>query len=333
MRRSLAGMFALAALLWATVASGHPLAPLVLEMVEGGDGVVEASLKEPAVRPRGAHPGPIWPRGCRPLGEPARRSTEDARITSYRLACEGLVGERIGMSGLSGLNAVLRIELADGHVHQALLDESEASSVISAAPGSLTVLRDYAALGIRHLMGGLDHLLFVVGLLMVVASKKRLVLALTAFTLGHSLTLGAATLGWVRLPTGPVEVGIALSLVVVALEVVRRQEQDDGRAGPRSVMVAGVFGLLHGFGFAGALSEAGLAAGEIPLALLGFNLGIELGQLAVVLVAWGLVGAARRLDLAEKAPKSLARLRLAPAYVIGSLAVMWCFERAATWLG
>ncbi|HHH31577.1 MAG TPA: HupE/UreJ family protein [Polyangiaceae bacterium] len=310
-----------------STAQAHPLAPVVLQLGEEGDAVV-ATLKEPAVRPRGAIYTPVWP--CEPLADPERQATDEARLTRYRLRCDALVGSAVGVTGLGGVTAVVRVELPSGRVHQALVDADHPTITIPPASPAGEVVADYALLGMRHLLAGLDHVLFVVGLMLLVRGRRRLVVALTAFTLGHSITLGAAVLGLARLPAGPIELGIALSLVLLALQIARPRNED--RTPRRPWLFALTFGLLHGFGFAGGLTEAGLLAHDVPLALLGFNLGVELGQLAVVLAAWLLAALAGRLPLCAH-KRSPAWLRLAPSYLIGSLAVMWCFERAAAWLG
>jgi hydrogenase/urease accessory protein HupE len=186
------------------------------------------------------------------------------------------------------------------------------------------VAATYLRLGVEHILLGYDHLLFVLGLILVAASTRQLVMAITAFTAAHSITLAAAVLGVVHVPPKPVEAVIALSIAFVAVEIVRAREGKAGTAARAPWLVAFAFGLLHGFGFAGALSEIGMPEGHIPAALLFFNLGVEAGQLlfvAAVMVSAALVRLVR-LPL----PRWAA---LAPPYVIGSVAMFWVLQRVA----
>jgi hypothetical protein len=184
----------------------------------------------------------------------------------------------------------------------------------------------YTALGIEHILLGIDHLLFVLGLLLLVHGGWMLVKTITAFTLAHSITLGLATLGYVSAPTRPVEAAIALSIVFVAAEIVHARQGHIGLAARRPWVVAFAFGLLHGFGFAGALSEIGLPLGEIPIALLFFNVGVELGQIVFVGLALTLAWVLRRLPVSWP-----SWVEAAPAYAIGIMAMYWFIDRAA-WL-
>ena len=189
--------------------------------------------------------------------------------------------------------AVVRVVFSDGRVAEGVLAGDPPVFQVPAAPRPWRVLVDYARLGVGHILTGPDHLLFVFGLVLLAGASRRLLTTVTAFTLGHSVTLAAAVLGLVRLPAAPIEVAIAASVFVLAVELAR----DPGRPSAirrRPWVMAFVFGLLHGLGFASALTEAGLPAGEIPLALLGFNLGIEVGQIAFVgcVLAIGSVAAA-----------------------------------------
>jgi hydrogenase/urease accessory protein HupE len=196
------------------------------------------------------------------------------------------------------------------------------SFVVPERERAFDVLRSYAALGIEHILLGLDHLLFVFGLLLLVGRRSAaLVKTITAFTAGHSVTLSLAALGLVRVPQAPVELLIALSVFALAVELAR---PDRGAVGRRPWVMALLFGLLHGLGFAAALAQVGLPETDIPLALFSFNVGIEIGQLAFVAVI-----VAGRHWLA----RPLARLprwsEAVPIYTLGCLAAYWCFERAA----
>ena len=186
----------------------------------------------------------------------------------------------------------------------------------------------YLRLGIKHILLGIDHLLFVLALMILVAGRRRLVGTVTAFTAAHSLTLAAAALGLVRVPQKPVEAVIALSIVFVASEIIRGREGKPGLTARSPWVVAFIFGLLHGFGFAGALSEVGLPPQAIPLALLFFNVGVELGQLLFIGAVAIVVVAIRRL--AVPSPTWAWRV---PAYGIGAVAAMWTLERVTGFWG
>jgi hypothetical protein len=186
--------------------------------------------------------------------------------------------------------------------------------------------RRYTLLGIEHILFGIDHLLFVVGLLLIVRGPWMLLKTITAFTLAHSLTLGLATLGIVKVPSAPVEACIALSIVLVAAEGLRQSRQ--GSLPRRPWLIAFVFGLLHGFGFAGALSALGLPVAEIPAALLFFNVGVETGQIAFVVVLLGIH------YLLGRWIATLPRWTEAiPGYAIGCMAMLWFFERVTVIVG
>ena len=184
------------------------------------------------------------------------------------------------------------------------------------------VLRAYVGLGVEHILFGIDHLLFVLCLLLLVRRLHQLLATITAFTLAHSITLAAATLGFIRVPIAPVEATIALSIVFLASELVRDERRRGVVARCYPWLVAFTFGLLHGLGFAGALAEVGLPQGEIPLALFAFNVGVELGQLAFVTAVLTLVRLVRLLPLHLPAWG-----KGAAGYAIGSLAAFWVFAR------
>ena len=184
------------------------------------------------------------------------------------------------------------------------------------------VLQHYLALGIEHILRGYDHLLFVACLVLLAGSFKRTALAVTGFTTAHSMTLGAAAMGYVNVPAPPVEAAIALSIVFLAAELAR--ERRDTLTWRHPVVVAGLFGLLHGFGFAAVLAEVGLPHNESLVALLGFNLGVEAGQLAFVLVL--MLGFDLLSRSSADSVKTVVLSRIA-AYPVGTLAIFWFMER------
>ncbi len=247
-------------------------------------------------------------------------------IWSIDCKTPGLVGESIGVRGIvrRGAGSVVRVIRADGTVVQGVVSKDHPMFTVPAQPSSREVLRRYARLGIEHLWFGLDHVLFILGLLLLVHRWRDLLLTVTAFTLGHSVTLCLATLGIVRAPTAYIEVLIALTLVWLAWEVLKQDAPS--RRSPfakRPWRMAAAFGLLHGFGFAGALSQVGLPQAEIPIALFAFNVGIELGQLALIAVS-AMVWFAVSPLLKRAGPRWL---RGAGAYAIGALASYWVIER------
>ena len=201
-------------------------------------------------------------------------------------------------------------------------------AALNAGSGSIAdAAGRYLGLGIEHILLGVDHLLFVFGLMLLVNGPWMLVKTITAFTLAHSITLALATLGYVAVPPRPVDAAIALSIMFVGAEILRARQGRPGLAARRPWVVAFAFGLLHGLGFAGALTALGLAPGEIPLALLFFNLGVELGQLMFVAAFLALAWALRRLQVSW--PRWAASL---PAYAIGTIAAFWLIERTSGFL-
>jgi hypothetical protein len=316
----------------ATVAGAHPLAPALLEVREVGDGRLQVSFKTSATRLRGTELVPVLPEACAPLlplgVEPGPGSVTERFVAECGSA--ELVGARIGVRGLAErrIDALLRVELADGRRLQAVLRGSDPFYEVPARPLRLAVARQYAALGSEHIGTGLDHLLFVFGLLLLVGGNLReVVQTVTAFTIGHSVTLSLAVLGFVRFPTAPIELAIAGSVFLLAVELAREPDARPGWLRRSPWLMAGGFGLLHGLGFAGALAQVGLPADEIPLALFAFNVGIELGQVVVVVVvlaAWRLLTSWR-----VAAPRWA---RTVPVYGLGTLAAYWCLQRAAVLL-
>jgi hydrogenase/urease accessory protein HupE len=237
----------------------------------------------------------------------------------------GLVGGTIFIDGLATTltDVLVRIEQLDGTLQTARLTPDSVSMLVVAAPTRREVAATYLELGVDHILSGVDHLLFVFALLLLAQGWRRLIATVTAFTVAHSITLAAATLGAVRVSQTPIEAIIALSIAVVAAEVLREDEQTTAtQRWPWTIAFA--FGLLHGFGFAGALTEIGLPEKAIPLALFFFNIGVEIGQLLFVLGCLTLAALARRINLSL--PPALAHW---PAYCVGSVAAFWTIDRLA----
>jgi hydrogenase/urease accessory protein HupE len=247
----------------------------------------------------------------------------------------GLIGQKIAIEGLSGTSTdvLVRIESLGGATQTERLSPTKTAFIVQAAPASLEVAATYLRLGIEHILFGFDHLLFVLALVILVRGWRRVAITVTAFTVAHSITLAAATLGLVNVPGRPVEAAIALSIVLVAVEIVNARRGIPSLTERRPWLVAFCFGLLHGLGFAGALAEVGLPNHAIPIALLFFNLGVEIGQLAfvaAVLVAGELVRRALALRLQPaRVQRTVDRLDAAAAYAIGAVAAYWLIERTS----
>ncbi|MDH5352618.1 MAG: HupE/UreJ family protein, partial [Betaproteobacteria bacterium] len=234
-------------------------------------------------------------------------------------------GKTIVIDGLATTvtDVILRVQHADGRVDSALLKPASPSFTFGAARTVWQRAGAYLRLGVEHILSGIDHLLFVLGLLLIVQGRGRLVATITAFTVAHSLTLGAATLGLLSVPAPPVEASIALSILFLGPEIMRRRRGETSFTLRNPWVVAFAFGLLHGLGFAGALAAVGLPRADIPLALFLFNVGVEVGQLAFVGVLLALAWAARAWAI--RWPQVVEML---PGYVVGSMGAFWTIERS-----
>jgi hydrogenase/urease accessory protein HupE len=256
----------------------------------------------------------------------ATRTTGEAAVQMWRFRADSLRGRTVRIAGLEETltDALVRVSFMDGGTWVRRLTPQMAAAVIPEMQSAWAVAGSYLMLGIEHILLGVDHLLFVLALLMLTTGTWRLLKAVTAFTVAHSITLGLATLGFVHVPSKPVEAIIALSIVFVAAEIVHAREGRRGLAAEMPWVVAFTFGLLHGFGFAGALSEIGLPEGHIPLGLFFFNVGVEIGQLLFIAAALSLVALVRR------GPVALPRwTALTPTYAIGGIASFWLIQRVA----
>jgi hydrogenase/urease accessory protein HupE len=202
-----------------------------------------------------------------------------------------------------------------------MLQPDKDSSVIPGETSTFDVIKTYSKLGVEHILLGIDHLLFVLALIIITKGKWKIIKTITAFTIAHSITLSLAALGYVNFPTPPVEAVIALSIVFLAVEIVKNQGGQQTLTSKKPWLVAFTFGLLHGFGFAGALSNIGLPTNDIPFALAFFNVGVEAGQIAFVIVVLGVI---KVLSYKSEWPIIIQKM---PAYVIGSLATFWMIER------
>jgi len=243
----------------------------------------------------------------------------------------GLGGKRIEFVGLQGTitDVLVRVQTRDGSYSTTLVHPSQPWVNITATHGSIAVAGAYLIHGIDHILFGYDHLLFVFALILIVPNLRALVTTVTAFTLAHSITLALATLDIVRVPGPPVEATIALSILLLACEIARYRAGRPCLTARWPWLVAFSFGLLHGFGFASALSEIGLPRGDVPLALLTFNFGVEIGQLVFIAVVLGLLALARRVPLHESVSRWVQPISI---YAIGTLAAFWFVERVTEFL-
>jgi hydrogenase/urease accessory protein HupE len=272
---------------------------------------------------------PVFPVGVTEQG--SRRSTfANGTIRQrWRITVPGgLNGKTIAFPGMaeSRIDILARLQRLDGSVQLERILPSRPSFVARASPGAFEVGKTYTVIGIEHILLGFDHLLFVLALVIIVNSTRRLLVTITAFTVAHSITLSLATLGVLHVPGPPVEAFIALSIVFVAGEIIHQRQGREGLASRKPWAVALAFGLLHGLGFAGALAQVGLPENSIPVALLFFNIGVEIGQVLFIIAVIAVYKAlstlfAKRFDLARLTPIS--------AYAIGGVASYWVFERVS----
>lgn len=325
-------------LLFATSVGAHRLSPAFFGLTETAPNEFAAQWKVSISGGLADTLAPQMPDGCSVTGAVRlyvlddQQTPNDIRLQHANVHCERpLAGGIFTVAGLERTNTdvLFRVDYADGRSFTHRLVPERPSVLIPERPSAFDVIGTYTALGIEHILAGIDHLLFVFALLLLVSGWKRLVATITAFTIAHSFTLAAATLGLVRVSPSAVEATIALSILFLATELARRSAV--GEASAKSGLatrfpwiVAFSFGLLHGFGFAGALQEIGLPEQAIPLALLFFNVGVELGQLFFIGVIVLLASLLKRLgrDLSHRSPRWAV-------YVIGSVSAFWVFER--TW--
>ena len=311
----------------AAPASGHAFAPSLLDVRETTPGHALVRWKQPAVRVSGSGLVPVMGESCRARGEPQTSVEDTGVVASWEIDCvSGLVGQTILVEGIAASQAsvLLRLVLTDGRSMRHVLTADQPSFVVPEREGTLDVMAGYGRLGVEHILTGFDHLLFVLGLVLLVGSGRLLLWTVTAFTLGHSVTLALAILGFVRVPQQPIEAGIAFSIYVLAVELAPRESRKLTLLERAPWLAAGLFGLLHGLGFAGALAQVGLPQGEIPLALFSFNVGIEAGQLVFVGVVLAVWAGVRALPVRWPPPAAYV-----PAYAMGTLAAFWFFQRLA----
>ena len=312
----------------ASISHAHESRPAYLEISESEGNIFDISWRRPALGDKVLSMQPVFPSHCSLQGKVANYLASGAHVSRWSIHCAepGLIEQSISIDGLAQTltDVLVRLQFLGGASQTQILKPNATAMVVEGAPSSWQVFKDYAVLGIEHILGGIDHLLFVLCLLLIVRGNWLLVKTITAFTVAHSITLAIATLGLVSVPQAPIEAVIALSILFLAVELVKQQQGRNDLAMRAPWIVAFIFGLLHGFGFAGALTEVGLPQSDIPLALLMFNVGVEIGQLLFIAAVLATIGLWNRLVRIE-----LSWLPRTTAYGIGALSVYWVISRVA----
>jgi hydrogenase/urease accessory protein HupE len=332
MRRSLILGF-LGLLLGASAAArADEFKPAYLQLTQLGPETYDVLWKIPAIdESTTLKVKPEFPDGSQEL-VPARSTfARGVTVQRWRMRVPGgLDGTAVGFTNLSAtrIDVLVRLVRLDGTVQLERILPTTPRFVGRASLGRLEVARTYTVLGVEHILTGFDHLLYVFGMLLLVSGWRRIVATMSAFTATHSLTLTAAALGWVHVPQPPVEACIALSILFVAREIVQARRGHPGLTARWPWVVSFTFGLMHGFGFAGALAEVGLPQSSIPIALLFFNVGVEIGQLLFVGVVLSLLAVGRRAVRPLRLPQPTWLWRI-PPYAIGALASFWLVQRVA----
>ena len=306
--------------------------PAYLELQQRGPETFDVLWKVPAQSESlrlGIHV--VFPEGTKNVTQPRGTFTSNAFVERWTIQrTGGLEGSEIHIDGLpaSVTDVLARVVRTNGITQVTRLLPGRPQFVVESIRDGAGVVRAYLLLGIEHILTGFDHLLFLLALVLIVDKRRRLLWTITAFTIAHSFTLAAATLDFVHVPQAPVEAAIALSIVFVAAELVHGMQGTLGITAYAPWIVAFSFGLLHGLGFAGALAQVGLPPNSIPLALLFFNAGVELGQLAFVIAVWAALTALLRLRI----PQPFWARAITP-YAIGSIAMFWMIQRTEAFLG
>ena len=304
--------------------------PAYLELREVRPGEFDVLWQTPMVGDVRLALQPEFSGDATPLSPVATQSGSGNAIQTWTLRAPALRGQTLRIRGLEATvtDVLTRIQFLDGTVAINVLQPSSPTLVVPERQGALALARNYILYGIQHIWFGIDHLLFVLGLLLIVGDRWTLVKTITSFTVAHSITLAAATLGFARAPVEPLNAAIALSILFLGPEIARIWRGETSLTIRRPWLVAFIFGLLHGFGFAGALTGAGLPRPDLAVALLTFNIGVEIGQIGFVLLIVLLERSFRQLEI--NWPPFLAR---APGYLIGSAGAFWTIQRTAILFG
>ncbi|MDH4063005.1 MAG: HupE/UreJ family protein [Acidobacteriota bacterium] len=312
-------------------AGAHEARPGFLELRETGEGTYSFLWKKPSGGEIEIYIAPIMPTECRLATAGQQQLTPGALVVRGTLQCDGgLEGRTLAIDGLESTitDVIVRVRHADGRLESHVLKPINPSVTLGARTTAWQRAGAYLRLGVEHILLGVDHLLFVLGLLLIVADRWMLVKTITSFTVAHSLTLAVATLGYASAPIAPLNAVIALSILFLGPEIVRRWRGQTSFTIEHPWVVAFAFGLLHGFGFASGLTSMGLPQAEIPLALLLFNVGVEIGQVSFVALILLLERAFRTLEI--RWPRLVRAL---PGYAVGSLGAFWAIQRTLALLG
>ena len=312
-------------LLLATPLHADELRPGYLELTEKTPGTWTLVWKAPMRGGLTPQTQPVLPENCKIRGQPSRSVSGISLVTTSSVICKGdISGRTLGLSNFEAAqtDVLVRVQPLGRPVQALRLTPAEPMVEIKARPDRWQVARTYFVTGVEHILFGYDHLLFVVSLVLLLSGFWTIAKAVTAFTVAHSITLIGTTLGFLGLPQRPVESVIALSILFLAVEIVKKRPDQPRLSERIPWVVAFGFGLLHGFGFAGALNEIGLPESDVPTALLTFNLGVEAGQLVIVALSLAVLELLRRFAAALVQPA----LRFA-AYGIGTISAFWFIER------
>jgi len=300
--------------------------PSYLQIQEQSPKTYSVLFKVPAKGDRRLSLSVTIPTTCKDSSKRYARFLKSAYVENYTITCaKGLVGEMITIEGLQNTKTdlLLRMEFLDKTSQTELLKASSNSYTVLASASNFEVVKTYTWLGITHIILGFDHLMFVFALLLLVHSLRKLLWTITAFTLAHSITLAGSSLGYLYLPQKPVEAMIALSILFLAVEIIHEKKGKKGITSRAPWLIAFSFGLLHGFGFAGALAEIGLPQNALNLALVFFNVGVELGQLIFITVVMSIGFILHKLNQ----PVLMEKLKMVVVYIIGTLSTFWLIER------
>jgi hydrogenase/urease accessory protein HupE len=309
----------------------HEIRPALLNIVEREAGVFDITWKVPSVNGMVLGIRPMLPPSLTAVGPSTNTKLPGTIIeyATYQLDGQSMAGERLFIEGLSTvqIDVLVQVYFLDGTTHSALLQPSSPEYIIPEPGTKVGISWAYLRMGIEHILSGIDHLLFVLAIVLLVPHRWKLLKTITAFTIAHSITLGLAVLGLVNIPPAPTEAIIALSIVFLAIEIIRVNQGKYSLTQSYPWIVAMIFGLFHGLGFAGALTQIGLPAKEIPLALLMFNIGVETGQVMfILLVLLGIAGLNRvKIDWPVWSWKVLP-------YAIGAIASFWVVQRTISFL-
>jgi len=310
----------------------HEIRPALLNITEQKPGWFEVTWKVPVLPGYELNIRPVLPAGLEPYGPASSHEVPGAKVqyATYQAKSDALAGETITIVGLTAtqVDVIVWINFSDGTTQSTILRPASPSFTVPTPGTKGAVAWIYLRLGVEHILQGIDHLLFVLGLLLIVGSRYTLIKTITAFTIAHSITLAIATLGYASAPVPPLNAAIALSILFLGPEIVRVWRGQTSFTIRHPWVVAFAFGLLHGFGFASGLSTIGLEREEIPVALLLFNVGVEIGQLFFVLIIVMLERSFRILDI-----RWLRWAKILPAYSVGSLGAFWTIQRVAIMLG